>query len=161
MGSSSSSCSSSGGRSVETHYREDIRQEDSQKDVRVVYIYIAFCRLGVRFNHWSVILELSNGQFACIQKIRHSFGNGWILIEVDSDLRTSVLRTCGDTNEIRTHKFSAVNFSWKKLRSWVPFEEGYNWTYLNCQKFADKVTSYICGKEIDSLPCEDGPTYYR
>ncbi|KYQ90321.1 hypothetical protein DLAC_08925 [Tieghemostelium lacteum] len=156
MGSSSSS--SRGGTGSPLVF-QNIRIEDREKDVRIVYVWVGLRSLISWWgaNHWSVILKLSNGQYVCQQKNT----NHYVACKVENSLGDAARQTWGEEGrKVRLSCYGECDVSWSTFHS--NFREHSRYSYItdDCQNYARKLVDYLTGNFVGMFPIEDGPEFW-
>jgi hypothetical protein len=138
---------------------ENRREDASGHNVRIIYVWIGLRTLSAWLlgaNHWSVILKLSNGQYACIQKNT----NDDISCEVGSSLETSAKRTWGGEGyKVRLSCYGSCDKSWTEFRNNLWVRDSYIYILWDCQNFARKIVDDLTGKTAGLWPIENGPKF--
>lgn len=154
MGSSSSKSSD--------HVLFEDTDENNVDNVKIEYVWIGIKTLLPWYlsgaNHWSVILKLNNGKYACIQK----HDSAKIGCEIDSSLETSARRTWGRESKVRLSCYGPCKSSkqaWRDFRDKLPSNERYIAIEYDCQNFAREIVEKLTGKTVGIWPIEDGPTF--
>ncbi|KAN0045024.1 hypothetical protein ACTA71_006551 [Dictyostelium dimigraforme] len=125
-------------------------------NVKIVYAWICLRTMKQWWkagaNHWSVILQLDNGQYACTQKV----DTGAVFTDVADSLRGAVFLTCGDSNTFRLSQYGTCNESWKRFYDRVPIYDDYILFFNDCQNYARDIIKYLTGKTVGCYPIENG-----
>jgi len=134
-------------------------------NVNITYVYVGLRKIGgsnffsnvftLGANHWSVILELSNGKYACVQLDT----TGKIDLRLRNSLRGASLLTWGRSDRVRLSRYGYCKYNYNKF---VESLYGYHWYILgvnDCQNFARRVVDELTGKWVGVYPIEDGPEY--
>ncbi|EFA86780.1 hypothetical protein PPL_00585 [Heterostelium album PN500] len=122
--------------SAPKNVKETIRENDKNKQVKIVCSWIAKKSLFSWFgpNHWSVILQLDNGQYACIQKHNYSF----VVSLVRNSLESAALETWGETGRrVRLSCYGEVdNITWSSFFERFVYDQRYFLLFDDCQNFS-------------------------
>ncbi|KAN0045023.1 hypothetical protein ACTA71_006550 [Dictyostelium dimigraforme] len=125
-------------------------------NVKIIYAWI--CLRAIKqwwkagANHWSVILQLDNGQYVCTQKA----DTGAVFTDVVDSLRGAVFLTYGDSNTCRLSKYGTCDESWDRFYNYVLIYEDYTLSSKNCQNYARDIIKYLTDKTVGYYPIEDG-----
>lgn len=131
---------------------------------------ITFVQLGLRtismllggINHWSVLLQLSNGQWVCCQF--HT--NGAVTAHVYNSEREAALRTCPTNGgeRVRTSEYGYTDrpLYWSDVVSWLHGRQGgyYVFGAQDCQNFCRNMIDWLTDKWVGWWPIENGVTFY-
>ena len=141
--------------------KEDVKEEDKEKDIRIKYVYVALRKLGGFWsfgaNHWSVIAKLSNGQYVCMQKD----DDGAHFYTMHNSKKEAVLKTWGNSSaKVRLSCYGSSDVSWKEFRNGLDNKSYYFIIFKDCQDFARGIVDQLTGKTVGVWPIEDGETFY-
>lgn len=126
---------------------EDINDKDRSTNVRITYVWVGLRSLQSWYgpNHWSVILRLSNGQYACIQK----HDSGYIGCEIRGSLEAAARCTWGEEGrKVRLSCYCSCDESWRVLRDGLKRWSGYIIGSNDCQNFAREQVRRLTGKVV-------------
>jgi len=136
-------------------------EDMSEKNVKIVYVWVGIRTLLPWYlsgaNHWSVILKLDNGQYACVQK--HDSGKTDCVIK--NSLKEASLRTWGIGDKVRLSEYGQCSKSWEVFRADLPQESYYVVILIDCQDFARQLVGQLTDKLVGVWPIEDGPVFYE
>ena len=87
-------------------------------NVNITYVYVGLRKIGLSnffsniitagANHWSVILKLSNGKYACVQLDT----SGKIDLRVRNSLRSASLLTWGRSDTVRLSRYGSCKYNY-------------------------------------------------
>ena len=134
-------------------------------NVNITFVYVALRKIGgsnffsniftLGANHWSVILTLSNGKYACVQLDT----TGKIDLRLRNSLRDASLLTWGRSNTVRLSRYGSCNYNYDKFVESLYGEHWYILGINDCQNFAREVVKKLNGKWVGVYPIEDGPEF--
>ena len=132
----------------------------------ITYVYVGLRRIGKGFfssmkylgaNHWSVIMELSNGKYACVQLDT----TGKIDLQVYNTLRAASLSTWGRSSTVRLSCYGSCHYYYNRFVDSLYGPHWYILLFNDCQNFARQVVAELTGKTVGVFPIEDGPEFSR
>ena len=134
--------------------------------VTITYVYIGLRKLigeggdsliNIYPNHWSVILELSNDKYVCLQLDT----TGKIDLRVRNTLRKASLLTWGRARLVRLSCYGACNYNYNFFLDSLTKGKGHWYILLvnDCQNFARRLVGELTGKVVGLFPIEDGPKF--
>ena len=133
-------------------------------NVDIVYVYVGLRKIfggtgdsmnNYLPNHWSVILELSNDKYVCVQLDT----TGKIDLRVRNSLRQASLLTWGWGCLVRLSKYGSCNYNYNRFLDSLKGDHWYIFLVNDCQNFARKVVEELTGKYVGVFPIEDGPQF--
>ena len=106
-------------------------------------------------NHWSIILELSNQKYICIQ----FDSTGKIDLKARNSLREASLLTWGKGNTTRLSCYGPCKYNYNKFLDSLNGEHWYIALVNDCQNFSRKVVKELTGKNVEVFPPINGPIF--
>ncbi|CAF1272003.1 unnamed protein product [Adineta ricciae] len=146
-----------------TSYEDDctgaVKGNPKVVEVRLGLRTMNYACLGAR--HWSVLLKLSNDQWACIQ----FHITGMITADIFDCEEDAVLYTSPRAyHKVRTSIYGSTTQSlyWSDVVNWIEMEQGkhYMLGFRDCQNFARKMVRWLTGRRIGVWPTENGKIFY-
>ena len=132
--------------------------------VDIVYVYVGLRKIfgGTKDsinnylpNHWSVILELSNDKYVCVQLDT----TGKIDLRVRNTLRQASLLTWGRGCLVRLSRYGSCRYNYNQFLDSLKGGHWYIFLVNDCQNFAREVVKELTGKYVGVFPIEDGPEF--
>ncbi|EGG24588.1 hypothetical protein DFA_02831 [Cavenderia fasciculata] len=140
--------------------RQNISTKDQNTGIMITNVWVGLRALEGwwSWNHWSIILSLSNGQYACIQKNT----DDTVACKIENSMEAACKQTWGKVGKkVRTSDYGSpcCPRSWDSYFKDLPGNDDYTFIVNDCQNFARQQVEDLTDKVVGVFPIEDGPTF--